>query len=153
MLLKIKKTFLLYKLKVFVLAFSNTFFASIFTHICICLFFSKVFPFVFIFALKKAQIYISESDGTACPKYQQCGCEWSKRVCLQSVWFLSGDCFPGRLLARVQLCLCQQLSASDTVDLFHEELFRGLALLLLVGGRALHCDWGRGRFHYGVFVS
>ncbi len=31
-------------------------------HICICLFLSKVFPFVFIFALKKAQIHISESN-------------------------------------------------------------------------------------------
>ena len=30
------------------------------THICICLFFSKLFAFVFIFALKKAQIYISD---------------------------------------------------------------------------------------------
>jgi len=48
-----------YKLKVFVLVYSNTFFGSIFLLIFAFAYFSKVFPFVFIFAPKKAQIYIS----------------------------------------------------------------------------------------------
>ena len=45
----------------------DTFFASILTHICICLFSSKVFPFVFLFALKKAQIHIP-APGAASPQ-------------------------------------------------------------------------------------
>ena len=40
--------------------FSNSFFASIFTRICIFLFFSKVFALVFVFALQKEQTHTSE---------------------------------------------------------------------------------------------